>query len=368
MKKRKLFYKDISGLRFIGIVCIFLYVITYILFDQQTSQISKFYLLLTGSIKNIGISIFAILSCFLLTAHGLREYKYNQNFNLKHFYYRRLLKILPVLVITLLFYFVAHPLMVNVLKLTPINEGNIFKNLFLLPHYQNIISREVFIYLYFIYGALAILQFYILWGLVLKYAEKHLIVTITILFAIGIVFKIIGSSESHAYYLYLPFYFMEISIGALTAIIIRGDLPIIASAKAMSRGRIILIYIIGIFCIIAAYLLSDSIYVKLLSKLCLYALVGFYIIEQTFAKHSPFKVRNSLFIIQFGNLSYSFVMFLPIISIIVLIFFESVEIAVNSKLIVVLYPVLCLILTWIISYFFYHSIDRFFGQIRKEYK
>ena len=348
--------------------CLFIYVITFILFDHESTNVSRTYLAFSGVLKNFGISIFFIISSFLLTAHGLREYKYNESFKLKNFYYRRLLRLVPMLIISLLFYFIVHPLLIEFLKLTPLIGGSAFKKLFLLPQHSESINREVLIYLYFIYGTFVLLQFYFLWGLVLKFAKDKINYVLIILLIIGLAVKYIASAEYHSLYLYLPHYFAETSIGAFIAVLARENSPIISKIKLMSGTGIFAVYTVGICTALVTYLLFDSVAFKLAVKLLIYCLVGFYILEQTYAKHSIFKVRNSLFIIQFGNLSYSFLMLLPIISIVTLIAFESIEISVNSKLIILAYPLICLIFTWIASYFFYHYVDLFFKQIRKEYR
>lgn len=368
MKNRKLFYKDLSGLRFVGMISIFTYIIIYISTTQEDSRFSKELLSFSATLKNTGISIFFMISSFLITAHGLREYKYLSEFALLKFYYRRLLRLLPTLIFALTFYFIVHPLMVDFLNLTPISEDSPIYNLLFFPSTHQNLTREVLIYLYFIYGVFVIAQFYIIWGIVLKYLRTYIFHLSILLIFIGIIFKYMSTIGSYSAYMYLPFYFYEIGIGAITAILVRGDSSIIPSVKAMSSTWISLIYFSGISFALIVYILSDSTILALLAKLCLYTLFAFYILEQTYAKHSPIKLRNSPFMIQLGNLSYSFTLFAPILSIVILIALESTEISLNSKFTILIYPIACFAITWVISYFFHHSIDRFFAQIRKEYR
>lgn len=368
MNKRKLFFKDISGLRFIGIVLISVYILNFIITTQESSDLSKLVLPFVAALKNFGFSIFAILSAFLLTAHGLREYKYQGNFNLKHFYTRRLLRIAPTVSIALLFYFIVHPLLINILKLTSVNNQNLFLQLFLFPKYHYSINREVAIYLYFIYSVFVIVQFYLLWGIVMKYLMQYFKITLLIIFVIGIAFKLIPTSINFTPLLHLPYYFVEISLGALTAIVVRQSEAFIAFMKTISSYRLFLIYFTTIFIGLISFFFIENEHLRLASKVLLYCVVCFFIIEQTFAKHSFFKARSSLFIIRFGNLSYNFVMFLPVVAITLLISFESIEMELNSRIVIFIYILLNIVLTWVLSYTFHHSVDRFFGQIKKEYK
>ena len=368
MKIRKLFFKDLSGLRFIGMIGIFVYIITYILTVQKTSELSREYLLTAAALKNISISIFFIISSFLLSAHALREYKYTSDFSLSKFYIRRMLRIFPTLIVALLFYFLIHPYIVELLNLTALPEGNAFYVLLSFPRSYQQVTSEIFIYLFFIYGIFVVLQFYFLWGIILKYSKKYFNTISILLVVIGIVFKIFGNTNDFAGYLYLPFYFYEIGIGALTASLVRREATIINTFKTMSGSTIAAIYILGLSALVLTYLFTNSFGLNLFVKLFNCALVGFFIIEQTYSKHSPLKLRNSQFMIQMGNISYSFIMFAPIFSVIVLIAFESIEINLNSGFAILGYPALCFILTWFTSYSFNNIIGGFFNQVRKEYR
>jgi peptidoglycan/LPS O-acetylase OafA/YrhL len=368
MKKRKLFYKDISGLRFIAIVFILIYVVSYVLIAQESSSFSKTFMAVVTTLKNVGISIFIIISSFLLTANGLREYKYTNAFDLKRFYMRRVIRILPTLLLALAFYFFIHPTVTSILQLNPNESQNTVLNFLLFPLYYQKMNSEVYIYLYFIYGVFVLLQYYVIWGLILKFLKPYLYIVATILLISGLVFKLIGSSDNFTLFLYLPYYFVEIALGTTTAIILRSESAIIEKAKALKGNSILFVYTtIGLIAV-ASYFISVSAVLTLISKLLIYIGICFYIIEQTYAKHSPFKARNSKFIINFGNLSYSFILFLPIIAVTLLITFESIELEVKSKLITILFPFLTLALTWIISYAYHQTVERFFAQIKKEYK
>ncbi len=368
MKIRKLFFKDLGGLRFIGLMGIFIYIITYILTIQKTSELSKEYLLAAAALKNISISIFFIVSSFLLSAHALREYKYTSNFSLRNFYIRRVIRIFPSFIIVVLFYLIIHPFIVNLLNLTELSNENPFYVLFFFPESHQRLTSEVFIYLFFIYGILVMLQYYLLWGLVLKYLKGYFNLVAVALVILGILFKIVGSSHDFAGYLYLPFYFYEIGLGALIASLIRSDSKIISSFKSLSGSTIAGTYIFCIITSVITFFFIDDFYINLIVKLLICAIIGLVIVEQTFSKHSPIKFRNSQFIIQMGKLSYNFIIFAPVFSVVVLIAFESIEINLNSGIALLLYPIVCFTLTWFISYFFNTFIDGFFNQIRKEFR
>ncbi|MFK8044536.1 MAG: acyltransferase family protein [Crocinitomicaceae bacterium] len=368
MNKRKLFYKDISGLRFVATIFIYVYIIAYLLFAKEVTEIGTQFGPFVSTLKNIGISIFLIISSFLLTAHALREYKHTDRFNLKNFYIRRLLRLVPTLILVLTFFIVIHPLVVNFLKLNPITDISAIEQIVFFPSYRLKISNEVFIYLFFIYGIFLLLQYYFFWGLVLKYLRRYLPYILSILFVIGIIFRCLPNTAEFTTDLFLPFYFVEIAIGGTVAIIVREKSRIVNIIKSFSKSQITAIYLFSILAVVSIYLLTNSVYTALVGKVVLYCLIGFFIIEQTYSKQSITKIRNKTFIIEFGNLSYSFILFAPIVAVMTLITFESVEIELASRVTIMAFPMICFLLTWFLSTLNKHYIEDFFERVKKSFK
>jgi len=367
-KIRHLYYKDLAGFRFIGMLFIFFYITVYLMAANENSEFSLSMLVYSNEFKDVGLSIFVLLSSFLITVQGLREYKYKKEFALRKFYIRRLLKISPILIIALIFYFAIHPLMINFLKLTPLEGSNNVQNLFFFPTNNNLLRVEVFIYASVIYSIFMFCLLYFFWGIILKYLSKYLGLIAIIMILGGIVLKFFSLQESSAFQHYLYYFIFEIGIGATLAIIFRKKEKVLDYVKKTSNSQIITFYILvallgGIWLLTLKFQLV-SVFIKILFTI----VIACMIMEQTFSKHSVFKFRNIKIIIRMGKISYNMIVLMPIIAVIILISLESLDRSMGSPIIKIMYPLITFFVTWILSDIFYKYISKFFIRMQADFK
>ena len=90
MKKNK-FYKEINSLRALSVIGVLIY----------HSEISVFGVQLSGGY--LGVDIFFVISGFLISELIYKEYKINGTINLFKFYNRRARRILPLILLSVLF-------------------------------------------------------------------------------------------------------------------------------------------------------------------------------------------------------------------------------------------------------------------------
>lgn len=368
MKNRKLFYKDINGLRFLGVFFIFAYIITFMLSDPTEVSVYSQMLPLADALKNQSISLFFVVSSFLLTAHGLRSYKYTDSFHLKNFYMRRIIRIAPIFLLVLLFYFIIHPHLSELLQTSPIEGGHFFNDLLYFPSLYRTIDKNVVIYLFGIYAVVVLAQYYFFWGLVLKFLKPVLPWVLLVLFIVGLGFKISAYHVELPLFLYLPFYLPEITIGAYTAHLLRNKSKVIEKITGLLGSQLFYIYFGVTSFSVIAYLLNGPPLLMVFAKLTIYALISFYIIEQTYSRHSFFKARNSVFMTDLGKISYGYTMFAPVMAIMMLMTTELIEFNIGAKIIQLSFPVVCFLLTWLFSSLYYYFIEKHFTALKKQFK
>ena len=193
-KIKRLHFKDINALRFFAFIPIFLFFTAILLKNEKSSYIIE----IANLFKNLSINsfdFFFLLSSFLITSLALREYKYRTVFSLKQFYARKLLRLLPLLLIALFFLFYFHDKIVIFLKLSPLATKSISYYLLGIPNYFSIATDEKEVYTLAIWMVYMFLQFYLIWGIVLKYF-KPFIVYISIAFIfIGILSRVFSYSK-----------------------------------------------------------------------------------------------------------------------------------------------------------------------------
>ena len=106
-KIKRLHFKDLNGLRFLAFIPVFLLICASLLRNDK-SEITLQIFELFKYLGTNSFDFFFFLSSFLITSLAIREYKYREKFSLKKFYARRLLRILPLLILSFIFAFYFH--------------------------------------------------------------------------------------------------------------------------------------------------------------------------------------------------------------------------------------------------------------------
>ena len=128
-KIKRLHFKDLNALRFIAFTPVFLFFCMTLLKSEKVIFSNELF----GYFKLMSIGsfdFFFFLSSFLLTSLAIREYKYKNKFSLKSFYVRRIIRVIPLLVVLITFFLYLHSKIIDLLKLTkndipPIKWGNL---------------------------------------------------------------------------------------------------------------------------------------------------------------------------------------------------------------------------------------------------
>ena len=157
------------------------------------------------------------MSSFLITSLALREYKYRQEFSLKNFYFRKVLRLAPLLILGLFFLFYFHDKIILFLKLRPLETQPVKYDLLGVANYLANFTNKKEAYTIAIWMIYAYTQFYIIWGIVLKYFKPFITyLAITFIF-IGVISRLFHTLNTHDYIFDTLAYVVPIGIGALIA-------------------------------------------------------------------------------------------------------------------------------------------------------
>lgn len=178
MDKRKIYFPNLNGLRFIAA---FLVIIHHI---EQFKSISKFDNYwgsspFIGIIGKLGVILFFVLSGFLITYLLLAEEKSFKTISIKKFYVRRMLRIWPLYFLIVILSFLVLP-NIDLFILPGFNKEEVYSNLWL----------KLFLYAIFFPNLVLALfglvpfashtwsigteeQFYLVWPVLLKYVRKQ---------------------------------------------------------------------------------------------------------------------------------------------------------------------------------------------------
>lgn len=367
MQKRRLLYKDLDALRFFAMIPVFLFCGLYLL-DTNENEFIHDLSMAFSFLKQNSIDFFFFISAFLLTSHALREVKYTKVFSLKSFYIRRMIRIAPVFALALVFAFAIHPWIINTLKLTSIENPIVVKNFFMFPENSETTTNEQFIYLAVIWTIFMFLQFYVIWGLILKFFLSQIKYVSFIFIGIGIITRV--------YYVLIdaPFEFntlsagIPIGIGALVANSIRFNDRLVENIKHSPKMNHLIIYLIGIVVLLGGYVFLGNTYFVALIPLITCTAFGYFIIEQTFGKNSAFKLRKNKLFSRLGKISYGFIIYQSIILVIGVISIESLELSLSSPVTQIGFLILAFLISWLAADLSFNWYERPILAFRKEFK
>ena len=366
-QNKRLHFKDIDAMRFLAFVPIFLFCVFYLTRTDDEGFHSEITNLL-GFVKQNSLDFFFFVSAFLLTSQGLREYKYNNSFSLRSFYMRRIFRILPLLIIGILFAFLIHPWILSTLKLNTIAAPSGSSYLQLLPNYFSELSQEQKIYLGVIWTIFMFIQFYIFWGIILKFFKNH-IQTISIsLIVIGIVARIIHHYFDFSFEFDTLSYGAPIGVGGILAGLIRNDSKYIEKIKLLPKKLIVPIYILGGLFVLFGYLISTNFILISFVPFFTCVFFSFAIVEQTFGKNSFGKLRNNKVFSHLGKASYGMILYQAILNVLLVIGIDSLDFDIQSETVKVVFLVISFAMTWIIADLSYNFYEKPLIRLRREFK
>jgi peptidoglycan/LPS O-acetylase OafA/YrhL len=367
MNKRRLLYKDLDALRFFAMLPVFLFCGLYLINTGDNQFISDA-VAASSYLKQNSLDFFFFLSSFLLTSHALREYKYKKVFSLKSFYIRRIIRIAPVLGLAVLFAFVLHPWIINTLKLTSIETPIALRNFFLFPNNTLGLTSEQFIYLAVIWTIYMFLQFYLVWGFILKFFLQQIKYVGFIFIAIGVVARVYHILLQTPYEFNTLSVGIPIGIGAIVANAVRFDDRLTENIKHSPKANHIIVYLIGIVTILGGYVFLGKTYAAVVIPIITSLVFGYVIIEQTFGKNSVFKLRKNKFLSRMGKISYGFIVYQSIILVIGVISVESLEFSFESLPTQIGFLILAFVVSWLAADISYNWYERPILSFKKEFK
>src|SRR6185436_705128 len=133
MKESKIYFKNLDSLRFIAALMVYLQhgvSGSYEYLQINDTLLKKF--LTTISNGETGVSIFFVLSGFLITYLLITEYELKSNISLRNFYISRLLRIWPLYFMVVSFTFLVYPLLKSLIGMNnPLGSNFLYHLTFL---------------------------------------------------------------------------------------------------------------------------------------------------------------------------------------------------------------------------------------------
>lgn len=287
----------------------------------------------------LAIDVFFILSSFLLTFLALNEYKKKGNFSFKNYFTRRILRIWPLYFFIMIMAFLVFPLIATRFG-TSLTLPNALYYLFFIANFYTI--DHVF-FLKFLWTISVEEQFYLLWGLSLRFLHKKLKIIIAALFLLSISSSLYAIINRSGNYYSTVTYFFDFACGALAAVYIFSENWLIVKMKKLSQAGTYLFYSYIFVHFILFYFLNANTsgiangFAELLNRYVFIIYISLSIIEQMVNDHRTHIFAKSKFLVLTGKLSYGLYCFHGITITFINLLFQHFKIEISSWLLVLIY-------------------------------
>ncbi|MBL4708919.1 MAG: acyltransferase [Flavobacteriales bacterium] len=360
----KIHFPNLNGLRFIAALLV---IIHHIEQYKACFDIPSYYksIPFVGIIGNLGVILFFVLSGFLITYLLLVEKEKVKTIKIKHFYLRRILRIWPLYMLTLLISLLILP-QFDLYKET-FNLSIELPNTF--PLYIIMLPNIVLS----IYGFIPFAshtwsigteeQFYLLWPLIVKrFQTNYLLVLFILIIIIHMIIRgtlwTLDSNSEESLIISLNIFWETFSIHTMA---IGGIFAILYKQKSILLKILLNKWFFLCITMIASIAILKGQWVSYIHKELYASMFGIIILNLAVNKNYKnileFKLLNEL-----GKISYGLYMFHPVAIFITIYFAKQI----NSYSNWLIYPI-CIMISICFSYFSYHYFERFFIKLKSRF-
>lgn len=360
------YFENLDATRFLGFFHVFLAHCFFTsnpeisnspIFENLTSYIGAGFL---------GLDYFFVLSSFLLTWLALSEWKTTGAFRPDLFLIRRSLRLWPLYFAILfgtylLFWGFGKQLAIE--SLPPIEVFLLFiSNFWIANQGQNFLF-----FLVFLWSIAVEEQFYLAWAFVLRFANKHLVLVCLLMILVSLIFRWLNLNHEPQLFFNTLSYLGNFGIGALTAWLAFYNDSFIKMIEDLSKPTIAFIYLLFIVLTLGYFEWFQSHFMVVIEKLVFGIFFAFVILEQSFAKHSLYKLGQLKHVSFLGQLSLGLYCIHGIVLTCAMVLLNSLGFAWYSWQVYLINPLLILSITIAISWISYSYFEKPIHQYRKHF-
>lgn len=363
IEKSKLYFPQLDSIRGISFIAIFL-------FHALRVPAGQFFL--SGFVNylhtylQLGIEVFFVLSSFLLTFLALNEYQKENNFSFKNYFRRRALRIWPLYFFILFISFAIFPFLANTFNIK-MSLPNGWYYVFFISNFYRI--DHVF-FLRILWSISVEEQFYMVWGMCLRFFYKNLVLVIITFFGASICFSVYSIYSGTSNYFNTLTYLFDFACGGMAAIVIFKKNRVVDWFKNLSTFKTVLFYSYLLFHCTFFYLLNliargtTHDLVELISRYLFIIYIALFILEQTSnLRRTTFFEKNS-FLIFTGKISYGLYCYHGMTITSVNLLLSHYHISVSNGLLVLVY----LMIDYLIAIASYVYLENPFLKLKRQWR
>jgi peptidoglycan/LPS O-acetylase OafA/YrhL len=365
LEKRQ-YFENLDATRFLGFIHVFL---AHCFFTSNPEiSTSPLFIDITTHIGAgfLGLDYFFVLSSFLLTWLALNEWESTGAFRPDLFMIRRALRLWPlyfaIVFVTYLFYWsIGNKLAIH--SLPPLEVFLLFvSNFWIANQGQNFLFLLVFLW-----SIAAEEQFYLAWAFVLRYLHKRIVLVCILMILGSVYFRWSHLNKESQLFFNTMSYLGNFGIGGLAACIAFNNANFIKRVETLNKSTIVLIYLFFIVLTMGYFEWFQTPFMVVFEKLVFGVFFAFVILEQSFAKHSVFKLGRLKRISFLGQLSLGLYCIHGIVLTVAMVFLKSQGFTTQYWQVFLLNPLLILSITIIVSRLSFTYFENPIQQFRKRF-
>jgi peptidoglycan/LPS O-acetylase OafA/YrhL len=368
LKKEKIFFPNLDGLRFFSFLIVFL---SHILFTKNDHiKEESWFRFFKGRIfyeGDLGVSFFFVLSGFLITYLLVKEKEFTGNVHISSFYIRRALRIWPLYYFCVFFGFVIFPLLKTAFGQTPNETADPILCSIFLNNFNHVFNGLPDASVLSVLWSVAIEeQFYLLWPILFYIIPSRFYIYIFITI-------IIASISFRAVYVNREIDLLtlgvisDMAIGGLGAYLTIANMKFLKKLERSNKLFNLIPYVVVIIFLLYRQELFSTTFLVIIKRIIISFFFAWIILEQNFCKNSLFKVSKLKVITKLGKYTYGLYCLHTIAILVVISILEKLGLNKHSWQIWLLQIPLAMFLSIVFSYFSFTYFESFFLKLKDRF-
>ena len=357
------YFKEIDALRFAAFALIFL---SHTFVSGDADALRAGWYAEASARAGAGLTaleFFFVLSGFLITRLIFEEQERGGGFDFKKYFVRRSLRIWPLYFFTVMLGY-AVALSGHASHELPPWYHFVF---FTLNFYVAKNGTAFLFFLVFLWTIAVEEQFYIFWGLMMKWGRKYFTELCAGMIMLSLFFRAMNFRDEYGMFANTASVCGDFAVGALLARMSFYRTAFFERMVNVPRWMIVLVYTALICCLVFYRSIFMDYAAVVFERLIFSLLFGFAILEQVFAKNSFFKSGNSRVLIYLGKISYGLYIFHGI----VIAFFSKLAAQYhwdgNKWSVLLVNPLIILLLTILFSVVSYELFEKRILKLKQRF-
>ena len=365
LPQSKTYFKNLDALRLFAFLLVFVSHV-FVANNREFDALLKYVHHALSAYAYIGISFFFTLSAFLITRIILLEITFHQQFNLKHFFVRRSLRIWPLyFLIILMAYALTKVLEKQGLAIAPLPEWYWFAT-FTINYYVGYINEHILFFLVFLWTIAVEEQFYLFWGTCMYFFQQRILQLIMMLLLIYLIYSgLYIAGIVHAIYFNPLHYLVNFASGIFLAYAHLNGHRLFQRLGLLPQWFWRLFYILFFFGMF--YFRENNIpaWAYILRQAIFAACFLLILFDQCFNPHRLFNAGKNKLVNYFGKISYGLYCWHGVAITAMLKLSYTLQHKETTFTIFIVFPLCCLLFTVALSVISYELFESRFLKLKR---